>query len=110
MATVRWARKRGVKATEVGRSSVPTNRGRDAAALHGQVQEALVSGGAEGAIICSRIGNGWEPLFAIVHKEVKSLPASFALSDEATEELNRLSSQSKARSPSSRHLWGRAPG
>ncbi len=59
---------------------------------HGQVQEALISGGAEGAIICSRIGNGWEPLFAIIHKEVKSLPASFALSDEATEELNRLES------------------
>ena len=57
---------------------------------HGRVQEALVSGGAEVAIICSRIGNGWEPLFAIIDKEVKSLPASFALSDEATEELNRL--------------------
>ena len=56
----------------------------------GRVQEALVSRGAEVAIICSRIGNGWEPLFAIVNKEVKSLPSCFALNDEATEELNRL--------------------
>ena len=57
---------------------------------HGRVQEALVSGGAEVAIICSRIGDGWEPLFAIVNKEVKSLPSFFALNDEAREELNRL--------------------
>ena len=57
---------------------------------HGRVQEALVSGGAEVAIICSRIGDGWEPLFAIVDTEVKSLPSCFALSREATEELNRL--------------------
>ena len=57
---------------------------------HGRVQEALVSRGAEAAIICSRIGKGWEPLFAIVDKEVKSLPSCFALDDQATEELNRL--------------------
>ena len=57
---------------------------------HGRVQEALVSGGAEVAIICSRIGDGWEPLFAIVNKEVKSLPSCFALNDEAREELDRL--------------------
>jgi hypothetical protein len=57
---------------------------------HGRVQEALVSGGGEVAIICSRIGDGWEPLFAIVNKDVKSLPSCFALNDEATEALNRL--------------------
>jgi hypothetical protein len=57
---------------------------------HGRVQEALVSRGAEAAIICSRTGNGWEPLFAIVDKQVKSLPSCYALDDEATEELNRL--------------------
>ena len=91
MATVRWARKRGVKATRRSADDrYRLHRGRDAAALHGRVQEALVSGGAEVAIICSRIGDGWEPLFAIVHKEVKSLPSCFALTDEATEELNRL--------------------
>jgi hypothetical protein len=56
----------------------------------GRVQEALIIGGAEVAIICSRIGDGWEPLFAIVNREVKSLPSYFALNDEATEELNRL--------------------
>ena len=56
----------------------------------GRVQEALISGGARVAMICSRIGDGWEPLFAIVNKEVKSLPSCFALNNEATEELNRL--------------------
>ena len=56
----------------------------------GRVQEALVSRGTEVAIMYSRIGDGWEPLFAIVDKEVKSLPSCFALSDEATEELTRL--------------------
>ena len=80
---------------QITESSLPA-RGTDYIAVvtqqrsHGRVQEALVSGGADIAIVCSRTGDGWEPLFAIVNEEVKSLSFSFALNDEATKELNRL--------------------
>ena len=77
---------------------------------NGRVQEALVSGDAEVAIVCSRIDDGWEPLFAVVDKEVKSLPSFFALNDEAAEELNRLVVAVEGSSHSSSTLGARASG